>query len=112
MAARKLTVSHINPASAFRVVSLMALAGFVAWMIGAALVYFCLAQTGVVESVNSLIAGVGGEPVVDAALALSTAALFGLVGVVVAAVLAPLAAVIYNAIANLTGGITVTLTNR
>ena len=48
----------------------------------------------------------------DAALALSTAALFGLVGVVVAAVLAPLAAVIYNAIANLTGGITVTLTNR
>ena len=31
---------------------------------------------------------------------------------VVAAVLAPLAAVIYNAIANLTGGITVTLTNR
>ena len=109
MAARKLTVSHINPASAFRVVSLMALAGFVAWMIGAALVYFFLAQTGVVES---LIAGVGGEPVVDAALALSTAALFGLVGVVVAAVLAPLAAVIYNAIANLTGGITVTLTNR
>ena len=37
MAARKLTVSHINPASAFRVVSLMALAGFVAWMIGAAM---------------------------------------------------------------------------
>ena len=91
MAARKLTVSHINPASAFKVASLMALAGFVAWMIGVALVYFFLAQTGVVESVNSLIAGVG---------------------VVVAAVLAPLAAVIYNAIANLTGGITVTLTNR
>ncbi|QPK83277.1 DUF3566 domain-containing protein [Corynebacterium qintianiae] len=112
MAARKVTITHLHPGSVFRVATLMALAGFVAWMIGATLVYFFLNQAGVVESVNSLLAGVGGERVVDTALVLSAAALLGLVGVVFVAVIAPLCAVIYNAIANLVGGVTVTMSNR
>ncbi|SDM02939.1 Transmembrane protein of unknown function [Corynebacterium mycetoides] len=112
MASRTVTVSHVHPGSVFRVATLMAMAGFVAWMIGATIVYFFLNQAGVVESVNSLLAGVGGERIVDTALVLSAAALFGLVGVVFVAIIAPLCAVIYNAFANLTGGVTVTLTPR
>ncbi|AWB83087.1 DUF3566 domain-containing protein [Corynebacterium liangguodongii] len=112
MAARKVTITHVHPGSAFRVATLVALAGFAAWMIGASLVYFFLAQAGVVESINSLLAGVGGETVVDTPLVLSAAALIGLVGVVFVAVMAPLTAVMYNAIAGLTGGLTVTMVNR
>ena len=112
MAARKVTISHVSPMSVFRVATLMALTGFVAWMIGASIVYFFLSQAGVVESVNSLLAGVGGTQVVDGALVLSAAALFGLVGVVFVAVMAPLCAIIYNALANLAGGVTITMETR
>lgn len=112
MATRKVTITQVDPLSAFKVATIMALACFAAWMIGAAIVYFFLGQAGVVDSVNSLLAGVGGSQVVDAALVMSAAALFGLVGVVFAAVMAPLGAVIYNAIAGLAGGVTITMTTR
>lgn len=112
MAARKVAVKHIGVGSVFKVATLLSLVGFVAWMIAATIIYYGLERAGVVDSVNSLIGGVGGDQVIDMTLVLSGAALLGLIGVVFTAVMAPLIAVIYNAIADLVGGVTYTMSNR
>ena len=112
MAARKVAVKRLEVGSVFKVATLLSLVGFVAWMIAATIIYYGLERAGVVDSVNSLIGGVGGDQVIDMTLVLSGAALLGLIGVVFTAVMAPLIAVIYNAIADLFGGLTFTMSNR
>ncbi|AKV59381.1 MULTISPECIES: DUF3566 domain-containing protein [Corynebacterium] len=112
MAARKVAIKHIGVGSVFKVATIMSLVGFVVWMLAATLIYFGLEQTGVIDSINSLIGGVGGDQVIDMALVLSGAALVGLIGVVFTAVISPLLAVIYNSIADMVGGITYTMSNR
>ena len=74
MAVRKVTVRNISAGSTFKVASLLAMLGFIAWMGACVLLYFALEQAGVVESVNSLIGGVGGDQVVDMKLAMTAAA--------------------------------------
>ena len=56
--------------------------------------------------------GVGGDQVVDMKLAMSAAGLFGLVGFLFQVIMAPLTVVMYNAIADLVGGINFTMSNR
>lgn len=112
MAARKVTIRNVDAGSVFKVATLLSLVGFVAWMIGCVLVYYGLERAGVVDSVNSLIGGVGGDQVVDMRLVMSAAALFGLVGVVFSAIMAPLTVIMYNAIADMVGGIRYTMSNR
>ena len=112
MAARKVAVTHVSAGSVFKVATILSLIGFVAWMIGATIIYYGLERAGVVDSLNSLIGGVGGDQVIDMALVLSAAGLVGLIGVVFTAVMAPLMTVIYNSVADLVGGITYTMSNR
>ena len=112
MAARKVTIRSVSAGSVFKVASLLALLGFIAWMAASALVYYALERAGVVESVNSLIGGVGGDQVVDLKLAMSVAGLLGLVGFLFQVIMAPLTVVIYNAVADLVGGISFTMSNR
>ena len=112
MAARKVAVKHIGVGSVFKIATILSLIGFVVWMIAAVLVYFGLERAGVVDSVNSLIGGVGGDQVIDMTLVLSAAGLLGLIGVVFTAVMAPLVTVMYNCVADLVGGITYTMSNR
>lgn len=112
MAVRKVTVRNIGAGSVFKVATLLALLGFIAWMGACALVYYGLDRAGVVESVNSLIGGVGGDQVVDMKLAMTAAALLGLIGVVFIAVMAPLTAILYNAVADLVGGVRYTMSNK
>ena len=112
MAARKVTIRSVSAGSVFKVASLLALLGFIAWMAASALVYYALERAGVVESVNSLIGGVGGDQVVDMKLAMSAAGLFGLVGFLFQVIMAPLTVIMYNAIADLVGGINFTMSNR
>lgn len=112
MAVRKVTVRNIGAGSVFKVATLLALLGFIAWMGACALVYYGLDRAGVVESVNSLIGGVGGDQVVDMKLAMMAAALLGLIGVVFTAVMAPLTAILYNAVADLVGGVRYTMSNK
>ncbi|WCZ37652.1 DUF3566 domain-containing protein [Corynebacterium jeddahense] len=112
MAVRKVTVRNIGAGSVFKVATLLALLGFIAWMGACALVYYGLDRAGVVESVNSLIGGVGGDQVVDMKLAMTAAALLGLIGVVFTAVMAPLTAILYNAVADLVGGVRYTMSNK
>lgn len=112
MAARKVAVKHVGVGSVFKVATILSLIGFVAWMIAATIIYFGLERAGVIDSMNSLIGGVGGDQVIDMAFVLSAAGLIGLIGVVFTAVMAPLVTVIYNGIADLVGGITYTMSNR
>lgn len=109
MATRKVAVTEIGVVSVFKVATIVSLVGFIAWMIAAVLVYFGLSAAGVVESMNSLIGGVGGDQVIDMPFVLSAAGLLGLLGVVFTALIAPLLAVIYNSIADLVGGVDYTL---
>ena len=44
MAARKVTIRNISASSVFKVATILALIGFVAWMIGVTIVYFGLEQ--------------------------------------------------------------------
>lgn len=109
MATRKVAVTEIGVVSVFKVATIISLVGFIAWMIAAVLLYFGLSAAGVVESMNSLIGGVGGDKVIDMPFVLSAAGLLGLLGVVFTALIAPLMAVIYNSIADLVGGVDYTL---
>ena len=111
MASRNVTVTRIRPASAFKVGILMALVGFVAWLISVSLLYVAVDAAGVVDSLNSLIGGVGGETAIDFPLVIALAALAGAIGVVFVAVMAPLTAFIYNALADLVGGLGLELTD-
>lgn len=112
MAARNVTIRSVSASSVFKVATLLSLIGFVAWMIGCAIVYYGLERAGVVDSVNSLIGGVGGDQVVDMKLVMSAAGLLGLIGVVFTAIMAPITVVMYNAIADLVGGVRYTMSNR
>ena len=112
MAVRRVTVRNISAGSTFKVASLLAMLGFIAWMGACLLLYLGLERAGVVESVNSLIGGVGGDQVVDMKLAMSAAGLLGLVGFLFQVIMAPLTVIMYNAIANLVGGISFTMSNR
>ena len=112
MTARKVAVQHVGVGSVFKIATILSLIGFVAWMIAATLIYYGLERAGVIDSVNSLIGGVGGDQVIDMTLVLSAAGLVGLIGVVFTAIMAPLTTVIYNSVADLVGGITYTMSNR
>ncbi|WKD56602.1 hypothetical protein CAPI_00060 [Corynebacterium capitovis DSM 44611] len=112
MAARNVTITHVSAGSVFKLATSLAGIGFIVWMLAAVLIYLGLASAGVIDHINSLIGGVGGDQVVDFPLLLSAAALLGLVWVVFVAVVAPLTAIIYNAVADLAGGLGVTMANR
>lgn len=111
MASRNVTVTRIRPGSAFKVGILMALIGFAAWLLAVSVLYLAVDAAGVVESINSLIGGVGGETIIDFPLVIALAALVGAISVVAVAIMAPLTAFIYNALADLVGGLGIELTD-
>lgn len=106
---RTYAVNRIAPLSAFRVGLAMALVGFVAWLIAVAVLYAGMSAAGIWDSLNSLIGDVGGENAVTFGVVMIAAALLGAVFAILMAILAPLAAVVYNAIVDLLGGFSVDL---
>lgn len=109
MAARDVAVTRISPLSAFRVGLAMSLVGLVAWLLTVALLYFGMSAAGIWDQLNNLIGDIGGDQAITFGMVMSFAALLGAIGAILATVLAPLCAVIYNAIVDLFGGLTVTL---
>ena len=61
---------------------------------------------------NSIIGGTGGSQVVGFGVIISVAAILGVLMSVLFIVLAPLTAVMYNAIVDLFGGVSVTLSEQ
>lgn len=112
MARRDVTLTRIKPLSAFRVGLAMSLVGLVAWLLAVCLLYFGVDQVGIWDQLNNLIGDVGGTQVVSFGMVLSIAALVGAIMAILCTILAPLMAIIYNAIVDLFGGITVRLSDR
>ncbi|KAA8720415.1 DUF3566 domain-containing protein [Corynebacterium spheniscorum] len=112
MATRQVSVVRISPMSAFRVALAMSLVALVAWIITVALLYYGLQTAGIWDKLNSVVAGVGGDQVVGFGMVMAVASLVGAIAAILMTILAPLAAVIYNAIVDLFGGIRLTLHER
>ena len=112
MARRDVTITRISPTSAFRVGLALSLVGLIAWMLAVCLLYIGLNQVGIWESLNSLVGGVGGGFEVTFGVIISASALIGVIFAVLLTLLAPLMAVIYNAIVDVFGGLRVDLDNR
>ncbi|MHA2787553.1 DUF3566 domain-containing protein [Corynebacterium sp. S7] len=112
MAAREVELRRIAPASAFKVGLILGLIGMVIWLIAVTILYVGMDAAGIIGQVNSLIGGVGGGQGVTFGLAFMSSLLAGAIGTVLLAVLAPLTAVIYNLVADLLGGLRVTLSDK
>ena len=105
MASRTIAVTRISPLSAFRGGLAMSLVGLIAWLIAVALLYVGMGSAGIWNQVNSLLGDIGEDRAVTFGLVMSAAALLGAISVILTTVLAPLAAVVYNAIVDLFGGL-------
>jgi hypothetical protein len=115
----RLTVKRVDPWSVMKFSFFVSLVLFVVLMVATAVLYLALDAMGVFNSVNDSLAemvnsgGSSGDSFrITAAGVLTTAALIGGVNVVLFTALATLAAFIYNVVADLAGGIELTLSER
>ncbi|AHI21413.1 DUF3566 domain-containing protein [Corynebacterium vitaeruminis] len=111
MANRKVAIRYVSPLSAFKTALSLSLVGLAAWVICVVLLYFVMGAAGVWDNVNEIIGGVGGSQGITFGLVLSLASLIGAIGAIIVSVLAPLTAVVYNAIVDLFGGLVVSLSD-
>lgn len=109
MATRETVITRVSPASAFKMSLALSLVGFAAWVICVSLLYVGLAAAGVWDQVNEIIGGIGGEQGITFGLVLSLSSLIGATVAIFNTILAPLVAVIYNAVVDLFGGLRVSL---
>lgn len=103
------TLTAVEPRSAAKIGAAVGVCLFVAWMVAVALVYILLGATGVWDRINSLAGDLFGQEGVSAGMYFGVAAGVGVLEVVVTALFFPLGAVLYNAVADYTGGVRVTL---
>jgi hypothetical protein len=116
----RLNLKRIDPWSVMKFSFAVSLVLFIVVIVATAVLYLALDAMGVFESINSsladLISAGGGTDAggfkITAKGVIGTAALVGLVNVVLVTALATLAAFIYNVCADLVGGIELTLAER
>lgn len=106
---RESTLSRISPRSALRVAAAMNAVLFLVWMVVALVVFIGLGVSGVWGRMNSLLADLTGSDTVGAGTYFGAAAAVGVLEAVVVTLLAPVAAVLYNSVATLVGGLRVTV---
>lgn len=109
MARRNVSLKRISPLSAFRVGLAMSIVGLVAWLLAVVLLYFGMDQFGIWESLNGLIFDVGGNQTITFGMVVAICALIGAVVAVLSTILAPILALIYNAVVDLLGGLEIGL---
>jgi len=108
-----LGLRRIHPWSVFKVALLTSLVLAAVAMAAAAALFSGLGALGVPQTVNNLVAPVGGgSPVLTLSGFLGAAALLAALGAVLLTTLAPLAAALYNVCASFTGGLEVLLVER
>lgn len=105
MAQREIVITRISPMSAFRVALALSLVALVAWIVCVCILYAALDVAGVWENINAVIGGVGGDGIIGFGMVISLAALAGAVMALLATALAPVIAMIYNAVVDLFGGV-------
>ncbi|HEU0086253.1 MAG TPA: DUF3566 domain-containing protein [Pseudonocardiaceae bacterium] len=114
-----LQLRYLEPWSVLKVSLVLSVAGFLAWMLAVGLLYSVLAGMGVWDQLNGTYSDLtsvsdrgGGQELISAGGVFGVAALIGLVNIVLITAMCTVGAFIYNASADLAGGIEVTLSER
>lgn len=109
-------VRRVDPWSIFKVSGVLAVAGFLIWMIAVAVLYGVLAGMGIWDQINSsfsTIVSADGSSTSDELITTGQvfgfAALFGIFAAIVLTALSTILAYIYNVCADVVGGVEVTL---
>ncbi|MGH3926712.1 MAG: DUF3566 domain-containing protein, partial [Pseudonocardiaceae bacterium] len=114
-----LQLRHLEPWSVLKVSLVLSVAGFLAWMVAVGVLYNVLGNMGVWDQLNGTYSDLtsvrspqGGEDLISAGGVFGVAAVIGLVNIVLITAMCTVGAFIYNASADLAGGIEITLSER
>ena len=114
----RLKLVYIDFMSALKMSFLLGLAQFIVVVIGTLLLYLVFVQTGIFATANSVAGEVLGSnkfdinSIASIGKTVGAAAAVGLVNLIVITVMGAICAVLYNAAAKITGGLSVGFTNQ
>ena len=114
-----LQLRYLEPWSVLKVSLVLSVAGFLAWMVAVGVLYSILGGMGVWDQLNGTYSDLtsvndpeASEDLISAGGVFGVAALVGMVNIVLITAMCTVGAFIYNASADLAGGIEVTLSER
>ncbi|MEJ4104889.1 DUF3566 domain-containing protein [Corynebacterium bovis] len=105
-------IRRVSPWSALRMGFALSVCLFAVWFIAAVLVFILMSVTGVWDRFNGILGDVTGFGDIGVAAVLGAVIAVGVFEVIVFTVLAPVVAVIYNACAEIVGGLRVEVATR
>ena len=114
----RLKLVYMDFMSALKMSFLLGLAQFIVVVVGTLLLYLVFVQTGIFETANSVAGEVLGSnsfdinSIASIGKTVGAAAAVGLVNLIVITVMGAICAVLYNAAAKITGGLSVGFTNQ
>jgi Transmembrane domain of unknown function (DUF3566) len=108
----RLQLKHIDPWTTMKFTLVLSVAMFVVWMIAVGLLYGVLGGLGVWDQVNNLYDQVAGGNLISAKFVLTSAAVVGVINIVLFTALATIGSFVYNLCSDLVGGIELTLSER
>lgn len=103
------TITYIEPISALKMALIFNLALFAVWFVAMALIYIILGAAGTWDRLDSLIGDLTDSSGMSAGLYFGGVVAIGLFEVVLFTLLAPVAALIYNASSSILGGLRIQL---
>ncbi len=111
----RLQLRHIDPWTVLKFACVLAIALFFVWLIVVGVLYGVLDGAGVIDKINETITTINGgnaKPPITAGIVFGSAAIIGVVNIVLFIALSTVGSVVYNLCADLVGGIEVTLSER
>ncbi len=103
------TVTYIEPISALKMALIFNLALFAVWFVAMALIYIILGAAGTWDRLDSLVGDLTNSSGFSAGMYFGGVVALGLFEVVLFTLLAPIAALIYNASSSILGGVRIQL---
>lgn len=103
------TITYIEPISALKMALIFNLALFAVWFVAMALIYIVLGAAGTWDRLDSLIGDLTDSSGMSAGMCFGGVVAIGLFEVVLFTLLAPVAALIYNASSSILGGLRIQL---
>jgi hypothetical protein len=111
----RLQLRHINPFTVLKFSCVLAIALFFVWLIVVGILYGVLNGAGAIGKINetyTTIKGDGAKAPVTAGVVFGSAAIIGVVNIILFIALSTIGSVVYNLCADLVGGIEITLSER
>lgn len=111
----RLQLRHINPWTVFKFSCVLSIALFFVWLIVVGVLFGILDGAGIIDKINNTVTtinGAGSQPPVTAGVVFGSAAIIGVVNIVLFIALSTVGSVVYNLCADLVGGVEITLSER